>query len=82
MAESEIDQLRREIAEIAGKIRMAYGHADMDSFHLYLGMMYSLTARLYEANAKAEAEYICECLDGGHERYDKPGICMCGGLIQ
>lgn len=54
MPESEIEELRSEIAEIAGKILLAYGRGDMASFHLNLGMIVGLSMRLYEANARAE----------------------------
>jgi len=54
MPASEIDQLRLEITEIAGKIRTAYGHEDWPSFHLHVGMLVGLSMRLYEENAKAE----------------------------
>jgi len=51
---TEVEKLRLEIAEIAGKIRLAYDEGNMTSFHLFLGMIVGMGERIYEANAKAE----------------------------
>jgi len=50
----EINQLRLEVAQAAGKLRAAYNHEDWTTFHLQLGMLQGLGMRVYEANAKLD----------------------------
>lgn len=55
--EPSAEHLRAEAADFARKLVVGYDSGDMQTFHFYLGALFGIAQRIYEANAREEEMY-------------------------